>query len=212
VRKPKGGRPNRRINDRNPRRIIRVHLEGEVTEKGYLKRIAQQNRDVQIDFGSTGCAPLTLVENARVDVRESSRRNSAIDFDEIWCVFDVDAHPNLNQAREEARQSRIRTAVSNPCFELWLILHAEDLARYTSRRGVQRHATVLGFIVGKSIPHTAWTTLNENYDAAKRRTQSLDAMHAANGSPAGNNPSSGMWQLIDQLQNNISDTSGNNRT
>ncbi|MGH3940412.1 MAG: RloB family protein, partial [Pseudonocardiaceae bacterium] len=46
-----------------------------------------------------------------------------------WCVFDVEwpkNHPNLKQAIQLARDHNIRLAISNPCFELWLILHFED--------------------------------------------------------------------------------------
>ncbi len=199
MRKPGGQRPTRRIGDRKPRRIIRVHLEGAVTEKGYLKRLVRRNRDVQIDFGSTGCAPLTLVENALADMRERARRNSTIDFDEIWCVFDVDQHPNLSQARDEARQGNIATAVSNPCFELWLVLHAESQTGNIKCRAVQRRAAGLGLIKDKAIPNTAWIVLDANYDVAKRRATNLDQMHTGNGSPAGHNPSSDMWQLVDRV-------------
>jgi hypothetical protein len=46
--------------------------------------------------------------------------------DEVWCVFDVDEHPKLAEARDQANANGIQLAVSNPCFELWLLLHFQE--------------------------------------------------------------------------------------
>ncbi|MFT7647504.1 MAG: hypothetical protein ACI8Y4_002253 [Candidatus Poriferisodalaceae bacterium] len=83
----------------------------------------------------------------------SKRRRKADgpDFDEIWCVFDTDEHPNLEQAVAEAADSNIRTARSNPCFELWLVLHVADQTAHVHRHAIQRRAAALGLTDGKSV-------------------------------------------------------------
>ncbi|MDO5287754.1 MAG: RloB family protein, partial [Actinomycetia bacterium] len=75
-----------------------------------------------------GKVPSSLVEAASKD-KESGR----YDVDEYWCVFDVEApkpHGDLRKALEGAKGGRIRLAVSNPCFELWLLLHHGSQASY----------------------------------------------------------------------------------
>lgn len=51
-------------------------------------------------------------------------------FDEVWVVFDTEGpqHRRGNAARnaiEQARELGFYTAVSNPSFEFWLLLHFE---------------------------------------------------------------------------------------
>ena len=51
-----------------------------------------------------------------------------IDEDEFWLVFDVDHHQEkeLSSVATEAQQKKYRLAASNPCFEVWLLLHETD--------------------------------------------------------------------------------------
>lgn len=48
--------------------------------------------------------------------------------DELWAVFDVDHHRDkeLSAVVTAAGQKGYRLAVSNPCFEIWLLLHETD--------------------------------------------------------------------------------------
>ena len=84
--------------------------------------------------------PKALVDRAKGHVRSNRpTKRRAADYDEIWCVFDIDEHPNVPQAVEEARQVGVEVAVSNPCFELWLVLHIRD--RETARESTSTSAT-----------------------------------------------------------------------
>ena len=83
----------RRTGFRPQRRVIRVLAEGEVTEPAYLRSMASES--VRLDFGRTGgFVPLSLVTKARQEVK-ANRRARDSEFDEIWCVFDRDEHPNV---------------------------------------------------------------------------------------------------------------------
>ena len=90
----------------------------------------------------------------------------------IWCVFDFDEHPNLSQAITEAAQSGIDVAVSNPCFELWLVLHLQDQTAYTTRRAVQRRSARLNLTSGKQLPDGALDILADAFEIAKTESQS----------------------------------------
>ena len=84
-------------------------------------------------------------------------------------MFDIDLHPNVPTAIHNARQSGIEVAVSNPCIELWLVLHVEDQTAYINRRNVQRRANELQLTFGKRIPDSAWSTLFDEFETARQR-------------------------------------------
>ncbi len=202
MKRPKS-RPQRTAGKRDQRRIIRVLTEGKVTEPGYLVQWARRNRRIHIEFAGSGMAPLSLVQRAR-DHQQANRRSRrggrGINFDEIWCVFDVDQHPNLAQAINEAEQSSIGVALSNPCFELWLILHYEDRTAYIDCRDAQRRAHELGAIDDKRLEPNNVNILLSGYEAAKARAQQLRERHLANGLRPAENPSSTVWELVERLR------------
>lgn len=53
--------------------------------------------------------------------------------DELWAVFDHDAHPNLGDAFNNAQTNNIRIVFSNIAFEYWVLLHFEDTSRPFSK-------------------------------------------------------------------------------
>ena len=145
--------------------------------------------------------PDALVRTAKQYLKNRRPRRADPDFDEIWCVFDTDQHPNLAQAINEAGQSGIEVAVSNPCFELWFVLHVQDQTGHIDRHDVQRLSNELRLSDGKKIRDTARNTLVEAFETAKQRAQALDERHAGNGSPPRENPSTDVWRLVDRLRN-----------
>ena len=144
--------------------------------------------------------PHSLVGRARGYARRNRQsRRVDRDFDEIWCVFDTDEHKKLAQAIEEARQSGIEVAVSNPCIELWFVLHARHQTAHIHRHDVQSLSKDLRLTDGKRIADTARETLVVGFETAKQRARALDARHARNGSPPRSNPGTDVWRLVNRL-------------
>src|SRR5579863_6447941 len=130
-----GGRRNlrRRPPKLQPRTRVLVLCEGEVTEPKYFQAFRHEHRSrlVEVELVSDCGVPKTLVEYAverkKQAFREAKRYSDPfLKYDEIWCVFDVDAHPHLNEAKNQARDNGLNLAISNPCFELWVLLHFQD--------------------------------------------------------------------------------------
>ncbi len=125
-------------------------------------------------------APLQLVQKAanqqKLDRREAARgRGDA--FNEYWCVFDRDQHPKLPDAMQLAAARGIMVAFSNPCIELWFLLHFTDqraeLDTRTAQRCAERH---LG--VRKQLTPSALDQLVARHDQARDRAQALDRKHS----------------------------------
>jgi hypothetical protein len=132
-------------------------------------------------------------------------RKRAIDeegeIDEFWCIFDVEwpkNHPGLKEAIEQARQNGIQLAVSNPCFEIWLILHFQGHGAWLDNDDARRLRRSLdgssdkGLDPAKYMPFAA--------DAARRAAE-LDKRHLHNNTIfPHNNPSSGMHDLLASVE------------
>jgi hypothetical protein len=115
-------------------------------------------------------------------------------------MFDRDDHPNFARAIDLANRHQINLAISNPCIELWFILHFEDRTAYLDRYAAQhRAAELLG--CSKFLSEPALIALADGYEEARRRATKLGEKHAGDGSPLGSNPSSGVWRLIDVIRN-----------
>ena len=93
---------------------------------------------------------------------------------------------------------RASLALSNPCVELWFLLHFEERTAFIDRREAQRRATALGCAKVLTLP--ALDELIDRYDVAKRRAVALAAKHVGDGARKDGNPSSTAWRLIDHIR------------
>lgn len=199
MKKPRNTQSPRRHGGRPYRKIVRVLTEGKVTEPSYINMWARKYLDVRIDINlkDTG-VPLTLVRLARKYQKQNKNKRNP-DYDEIWCIFDVDEHPDMEQAIQEARDSDINVAISNPCFELWLVLHYQDQTRNVGRHTIQSQAKELGITDGKKITAEAQKDLLDRYNEAKTRAKQLESKHEGDDSEYWENPSSQVWRFVDRL-------------
>lgn len=194
--------PRRKVAAGPKRRDILVFAEGAVTEEIYLifwKR--RFKRRVNIEIHELHGTPLSLVKKA-VEVKtenERAARRKGKAHDEVWCVFDVDEHPYLRETMQLAAAHDIKLAISNPCIELWFLLHFVDQTAFIERHKAQREATAaLG--CKKNLTDKALDLLEENFETAKARARALDAKHLGDATPAPGNPSSGVWKLVDAIK------------
>lgn len=183
-------------------RSLYVFTEGRRTEPDYIKHWFRKHRDQVIvtidDFHGT---PLRLVEEAikqRKQDQRDQRRGRGRARDEYWCVFDRDEHPHLNVAFDAAAANGIYVAFSNPCIELWFLLHFRGGTGCIHRRKAQEDSGRL-LKCGKHLSRQALELLDDSFDDAKHRAQQLDSWHSGNGSPQRSNPSSSVWKLIDRI-------------
>ncbi|MEV0619447.1 RloB family protein [Nonomuraea sp. NPDC050404] len=112
------------------RRTLHVYTEGAKTEVLYLQHWYRLFRDkVIVTIDDFHGVPHSLVcaasDRKRADQREEKRGRGRA-FDEYWCMFDVDEFPNLPQTYQLAAQHQINIVVSNPCVELWFMLHFQE--------------------------------------------------------------------------------------
>lgn len=116
-------------------RLVVIAAEGKKTENIYFEQM-------KASFHASG----VQVEILRRDTNESSPEHvyrqiqdfvAEYDIDEddqLWVVVDRDKWEQkmLSEVARKCEQNRyLNFCLSNPCFELWLILHLEDVAQYS---------------------------------------------------------------------------------
>jgi RloB-like protein len=196
-------RPARREPSRRPRKRILVLCEGRNTEPQYLLGFKRWCRNplVEVVVDPEHGVPLTLVRRAKearleAEQRAARERDDNVAYDEVWCVFDTDEHPNLEQACEMARGNSIEVALSNPCFELWLLLHFRDSPGIQGRKDVAR---LLRRHVDAYDKHIAFVIYQPGYDSALARAKRLDAAARVDGED-GRNPTTGVHRLTESIR------------
>jgi hypothetical protein len=123
----------------NPKRevkpVLHIYCEGEKTEpnylSGYIDKYFPSNRRLKvIKIESTKKnTPKQLIEEA-VAAKKVAKRNS-LDDDTFWVVYDRESeqkYPDALHATayDKAQKNSISLAISNVCFEAWLLLHFQD--------------------------------------------------------------------------------------
>ncbi|WP_328617639.1 RloB family protein [Amycolatopsis sp. NBC_00355] len=177
----------RRAPFREPHRSILVVCGAKATEPAYfdgLKR-SRRNPAVTIKIKSKPADPSAVVKYAA----DLGRRAGAA-YDDVWCVVDVDEF-DLDKALTAARRLDVRLAISNPCFEYWLLLHFEACAAPLTCYGdvekrLRRH------VPGYHKSALRFDDFAHGVDKAVDRARRPDAGHACN-------PSTQVGLLVEQM-------------
>ncbi len=201
-----GERPLRRAQGtRNENERVLIYCEGRNTEDIYLKGIRRELRDrpIEIVIGPSDGEPSMLVQDA-VKHRDRFARKTDEKFDQVWCVFDVEAprpHPSLEPAIAAARKAGLRCALSNPCFELWLILHFEHctVPGLSSADAGKRLAKLLPGYEPRGSKSFAFAQVRGGMASARERARLLHAAHQREHPGCRSNPCSSMPELLDAL-------------
>lgn len=201
-------RPIRRgqVGQKSAKRRILVVAEGKNTEPQYLSLLQSRCAAALIDLvvvDERSTDPKSLVDRAcreKDEARRKARRSKDPneEIDEVWCVYDVDQHPFHAESRDRAVTKGIHLAISNPSFELWLLLHFQDQSAYIEREKVLEK--VRTFIPGYDKRLSSIESIEGRYKLARDRAMRLEKKHEGDNTRfPENNPSSDVWRLIDSL-------------
>jgi hypothetical protein len=179
---------------RKPTRVARQRVlivcGSERTEVQYLRglRDSRGNRAVDVTVRPRPKAPIQVVEYAR-----TFADRAGTDFDEIWCVFDVDEF-DVEPAYLLAGRDAIQLAVSRPCFEFWLLLHHID-CRQPGMTPAQALRSLAQHVPGFAKNSVRFTDFATGVGTATKRAREL-GNHTT--FPPGD-PSSGMGYLVETV-------------
>jgi len=197
----------RKRNVREPKRIILIVCEGE-TEKKYFNtfRTRYRNNNIKIhtDF---------ILQNDSINLIKftKTKRSLVKDFDAnekdcAWCVFDVDNNTDkvLKKVNDFAKKANIEIALSNPCIELWFLLHYKEVH---SQISVQDSLSKLKeFIPNYKKGKIDYTILSKNTQKAISNAKKLNKTHEKNQIDlitTKSNPSTQVFKLIESINKKI---------
>lgn len=196
--------------------VVLIVTEGSKTEPGYFNhfRTRQKNIDVRV-IGSRTSAGETDYNSLIRKAKEYQDKDdlSSENGDTVWIVADGDVNYNnpnpiekkdvaLSNARKLAKQKGMEMVISNPCFELWYLLHF----RYTT--GFFKDYEAVRKLLTEHIPNyekanDVFPILEEYVDVAVRRAKQLEEYHLKNGNmlPLGItvNPYTEVYHLIEAI-------------
>ena len=138
---------------------------------------------------------MSLVKRA-IQIRD---RDQSVD--EAWCIFDVEwpkQHPNLIEALSLAKAHNIPVALSNPAFEVWLILH---LRQQNAHINTDRAVSLRRELDGSTDKHLDPSIYLPHRGLAAHRANVLAQTHSRNKSAVPhNNPSSNAFELMAAIE------------
>jgi hypothetical protein len=203
----------RRAAVRQPYERLLIVCEGEKTEPQYLCEIQRAYRlataHVQVLHSQLGTEPQQVLDYALTVFKEGDREHAVYpgEFDRIVVVFDRDEHKTYYAAlaKAEAQSGKLRNdnrvavpvdvIASVPCFELWLLLHFEDvLAPLYRHEALERLKVHLPGYEKGGGGH--WVATQARLGDATQRARHLAANTTAYD---GTLPYTSMHELVDRL-------------
>lgn len=177
---------DRRIPSRRMRRRVLIVCGGTRTELDYFDGLKQSrpNPSIEVKVLAKGVAPDQLVRHAK---------RVGGDYDELWCVVDTDEF-DIAKAARLADELGVLLAVSNPCFELWLLLHFTDHQGRTASYK-QLVPKLIRHVPGYDKCRLDFAQYEAGVEDAARRGEKLDPT----GRDHDRNPSTGVWKLVRQV-------------
>ncbi|MDE1891958.1 MAG: RloB domain-containing protein [Betaproteobacteria bacterium] len=194
---------------------ILIVCEGSKTEPQYFEEIRQELRlptaHIHVLGAINGNDPLSVVQYAEnlFLYGDSHRSLAPRVFDQIWVVFDRDEHHTYHAALERVNQLNLsmkndiklkvpfEVVASIPCFEIWLLLHYEEVLAPLSRSVVyqrlRRH--IPNYQKGNS---DLWKLTNSHVQVAIERAIKLASLK---GRSDDDGPYTDVSFFIDRLRN-----------
>jgi hypothetical protein len=207
---------DRKLGNRSPKFKYIAICEGQNTEPEYLQEFVKDHGNglVEIETVTAG-VPLTIVQRAIERKREyvrTAKKNGFEDLFEVWAIFDIDEHPNIPQALRQAKDNNIFVARSNPCFEIWPVLHFEFHRAYIHRHALQKKLESLMPSYQKSQGKKIdYLLIRDQYKEARARAAKQLEDHDEDDSPYAN-PSTDIFKLLDKIIKQGKRPSGNQST
>ena len=214
AKKGKGWRSGRREGRSRMVQMTRhlVVSEGKETEPRYFEGVraalgAANGRKVAIVVKGTGKHTLDLLDFAVEHCRYAPET-----FDHVWLVFDKDDFPAADFDAMERKCAELfdgsrtfHALWSNPCFELWPLLHlryttAPMTATECQRALAQAMSKDLGVEYRKNLGGL-FGMVDGQRAAALHRVQRLEAHHGelGNAKPSAQNPATKVGEIFDVI-------------
>lgn len=130
----------RESNSKPKERIIVLAYEGNITEALYFEKLKENVRfndelihllSLKRKKGDTYSAPKYVFKKLKEEAKDEFNFKSP---DELWMIIDRDEWTDIAEISTLCKnEGNFNLALSNPCFEFWLLLHIKDVGEYNEQ-------------------------------------------------------------------------------
>lgn len=127
----------RESNTTEREKIFVLAFEGNKTEEKYFSEFKYSNKFndeliylhlLKREKNDTNSAPNHVFSKLKKEAKDEFNFKKG---DELWMIIDTDRWKNIPYIIESCNElENMFVAVSNPCFEFWLLLHIKDIQEY----------------------------------------------------------------------------------
>ena len=194
----------RNINSRKSKKVILVAFEGKnKTENNYFSNYRLRDKDYIIKLvPGNETDPINLVNKTIVKVKELGLNLE--ENDRAYCIFDTDLDERKNmqiiKARKLAKKYHIIMITSNPCIELWFLLHFEYTTAWLSNNDVINKLKKYYPKYEKNI--NIFPEIKDKVFEAIKNAKKLESFQLDNNKIIGMvdaNPSTEMYKIVEEL-------------
>ncbi|NCC99117.1 MAG: RloB domain-containing protein [Bacteroidia bacterium] len=205
----------RESNTTERKKIFVLAFEGNLTEEKYFSEFRNSNKfnDELIYLhllnrkkDDHNSAPNHVFSKLKKEAKDEFNFKKG---DELWMIIDTDRWKNIPKVVEACNDlENMFVAVSNPCFEFWLLLHIKDVREYNAEelklilknKKVGKRNYVDGKIVGIVGSYNKANLKTEDFiphiDNAVSRAKNLDQPQEEYPSKLGSH----IYKLIEKLR------------
>lgn len=122
---------------REAKKVIIIATEGEKTEPKYFNDLKQKYRKTVVHLEvirrcASASSPIHVIQELLKFKAQYELENN----DELWMIIDRDrwTESMLSKVAKLCFQKNFHLALSNPCFEVWLLLHLVDISNFSQRK------------------------------------------------------------------------------
>lgn len=127
-------KPFTRPSARRDASLIVIAAEGQKTEPSYFEGLKDSlhNSKVHVNIIERDDASLSAPKHVLKQLKDFKTEYKLNNNDTLWMVIDLDRWSvSLPNIATQCVQGRLNLIVSNPAFELWLLLHLKGLNEYS---------------------------------------------------------------------------------
>lgn len=190
---------NREIEHVRDTSLIIIATEGEKTEKLYFSMDSFKHKKIQIRIISTNdgsSSPKDVLDRLHKEATEYQFRNG----DQFWLVIDKDRWTDdmLREIIGLCKDSDYQVALSNPCFELWLLLHLQIVENLHLPKNMSPNQikTIFNPIIDKRNKGNYTATYAHCIPQALKEARKLDRHPDA---PYPDCPGTRVYRLVEEL-------------